>query len=401
MEDPEASVSRWKGHIAALARDIGARLPTTAGESQALAYCHKVLTACGLPVQTDTFSSSGSVFKPHLVAALGILLAFVLYRLLPWTATTVVVLVVIFEIMELTLRPNPLQFVLPRGSSNNVYAVVEPELGQSGSEAGQPGIQDIVIMGHVDSQRTPIIFSSAGWLRAYRMYSAVAFASFVVLSFLYAAGSIWHWPWVWPVSAVPAGLAVLLVALCLQAELSPSTPGANDNATGAGLVLTLAEDLRAQPLTRSRAWLVCTGCEEALHEGAKAFFSAHRRQMVNPRAVVLEMLGCSGPAWLVREGIVLPLYSDPGLRALAARVAQENPQLRAYTGVISGGVTEMSDAALAGVPAITIIGLTPDGEAPYWHRPSDAVDKMDPDVLRRSYLFVRALLKAMDGGEAG
>jgi hypothetical protein len=79
--------------------------------------------------------------------------------------------------------------------------------------------------------------------------------------------------------------------------------------------------------------------------------------MKEPWAVVFEMLGVSGPAWVVKEGFVLPLFSAPDLRRLAEQVA---------------------------------------GEAPHWHRPSDTVDKMDREVLTRAYRFVRKLLTAMD-----
>jgi Iap family predicted aminopeptidase len=109
------------------------------------------------------------------------------------------------------------------------------------------------------------------------------------------------------------------------------------------------------------------------------------------------MLGCSGPGWLVSEGIVLRVHSDPGLRALAARVAADNPTLGAYPCKLDGGMTEMADALAAGIPAITIIGLTPDGKAPYWHLPTDTEDKMDPAAMERNYSFARAVIDALDG----
>jgi len=369
---------------------IGPRGPGSAGEEAALRWASLALTHAGLNPEEDRFVTAGSVFRPHLVAALGMLASFALYPFLRWPAAVLAAAVVVSEILELTLRPNPLQWVLPKAPSGNVFAVVEP--------SGHPE-QDLVLIGHLDTQRTPKIFSSPGWFLAYRAYSTVTFTVFVLTALAYALGAAFGWPWVWPASTVTAVLALLLVALCLEAERSPFTAGANDNATGAGLVLALAEELAARPLKRTRVWCLCTGSEEALHEGARTFFRRHLPQMVRPRALVFEMLGCAGPAWLLREGIVLPLYSDRSLRALAARVAGENPQLGAYPTRLTGGVTEMSDALLAGVPAITLIGVTREGRAPYWHLPTDTWDKVDPEVLGRAQRFALELVRAVDAGE--
>lgn len=383
-----AGLQRWMEHVRRLSEEVGPRGPATEGERRGLGYCGQVLRDLGLAVREDRFPSAGSVFRPHLVAAAGILLAFALYRLAPSLAASLVAVVLVSEVRELTLRPNLLQVVLPKRESGNVFAVLEGP--------GDPGAaRDVVLMGHVDTQRTPIIFSSPGWFAFYRAFSTAAFGSFVLMTLIYAGGAAFGWAWVWPVSAVPAGLAAVLAAICIEAELSPHTPGANDNASGAGLVLALAEEAAANPPPGVRLWLVCTGSEESLHEGARAFFARHRGQMRRPLAMVLEMLAASGPGWMESEGIVLRIPSDPRLRRLAAAVAERHPELGAYPAKLEGGVTEMADALAAGIPAITIIGLTRDGKAPYWHLPSDTADKMVPEAMDRNLRFVRTMLQEM------
>jgi len=388
MGEPIGSVTRWLEHVRALAHDIGPRGPGTPAEGRALDYCRETLASLGLSPGEDRFLTSGSVFRPHLVAGLGVIVAFLLYRVQPWLGAVLAVAVVVLEVLELTLRPNLLQLVPPRLPSRNVWAMVEPRSG--------PVQQDLVLMGHVDTQRTPIIFSTPRWFTVYRVFSTVAFVSFALMAAGYVLGATLGWPWVWPASSVGAVLALLVVAMCVEAELSPQTAGANDNATAAAFVLTLGEELGREPLTRTRVWLVCSGSEEALHEGAREFYRRHRSEMVAPRAIVLEMLGVSGPAWLESEEIVLRLRSDAGLQQLAERVARERPDLGAYPTRLTGGVTEMSDALAAGVPAITVIGLTREGKGPYWHLPTDTVDKMDPAVMERNYGFVKALIEAVD-----
>lgn len=108
------------------------------------------------------------------------------------------------------------------------------------------------------------------------------------------------------------------------------------------------------------------------------------------------MLGAAGPAWLMREGIVVPFRASPTMVTLAQRLAAEHPEWRAHATRIRGGNTEMADALRLGLPAITLTGMTPDGQAPFWHQVGDTVDKIDAEVLSRAYAFVWAYLQALD-----
>lgn len=135
-EGDSDAVARWLAHIKVLAEEIGPRGPTTAGERRALDYCAGVLTACGLCTGGDRFTSTGSVFRPHLVAAIAILVAFALYPVaLPASglaSAALVAFIMACEVMELTLRPNPLQLVPPRRPSANVYGVLAPAVERLG-----------------------------------------------------------------------------------------------------------------------------------------------------------------------------------------------------------------------------------------------------------------------------
>jgi Zn-dependent M28 family amino/carboxypeptidase len=248
----------------------------------------------------------------------------------------------------------------------------------------------------VDSQRTPIIFTSKAWLATYQNFTTVAFVGFAAQVFLYTLGAITQWSWIWPLSAISAICAILLAAMCLQADSTPFTRGANDNATAAGLVLTLAEQMKTEPLKHTRIWLVCTGCEEAQHYGAIDFFRRHKNELEHPKALVFEMLGCGGPAWLTDEGIIVPFHADQGLVRLAEQISSDHPELNGYPTHITGGNTEMADALRLGIPAITITGLGPHGEAPYWHQVGDTYDKMDKSALARNYAFVWNMVQAVD-----
>jgi Peptidase family M28 len=385
------SVQTWLRHIRALSEDIGPRGSTTEGERLGAEYCRQALATLGYEVQVEGFSSARSIFEPHLLAASVMLIAYAVYplagRLTAGIAAALSLLALGSDLLELSFRENPLRWLVSKGSSQNVVATVSPTGEQR---------QDLVLIGHIDTQRTPLIFSSKGWLDSYKAFTTIAFLAFALQTLLYILGALTEWRWVWPVTLVSAVCSLLLILLCLQADSTPFCAGANDNATGAGLVLTLAEQLQTQPLEHTRVWLACTGCEEVQHYGAIDFFRRHRAELHKPVTIAFEMLGCTGPAWLVKEGIVVPFYADRGLVALAERLSGEHPEWQAHATQINGGNTEMADALRIGIPAITLTGMTPEGDAPYWHMLSDTYDKMDEDVLQRAYHFTWAYIQALD-----
>jgi Peptidase family M28 len=384
-------LTSWLTHIRVLAKDIGPRGSTREGERRGSEYCLTVFKQLGLNPVMESYKSARSIFQPHLFASVGMLAAFIIYpiggRASALIAFLIALVALVSDLMELSFRDNLLRRLVSKGPSQNVHAVISP----SGEH-----VQDLVVIGHVDSQRTPLVFKSVGWLAIYKSFTTIAFICFTLQVVLYGLGTFTQWGWIWPISALGALCAVLLAAMCIQADLTPFTDGANDNASGAALVLTLAEHFRVTPLQRSRLWLVCSGCEEVQHYGAIDFFRRHRKELHSPKTLVFEMLGCSGPAWLVKEGIIIPFHADPELVALAERLAKERPDLGAHPAAISGGNTEMADSLRVGIPAITIAGMGPKGEAPYWHMVEDTFDKMVPGLMACNYEFVWNYIQAID-----
>jgi hypothetical protein len=342
--------------------------------------------------QVEQFTSARSIFQPHLLTAAAMLVAFAVYPLAGRTSALIAAIISLaaltFDLLELSFVNNPLRWIVAKGPSQNVVATV-----QSSAEHRQ----DLVLIGHIDTQRTPIVFSTPRWVAAYKTFTTVAFVLFAAQTVLYLLGTLTGWPWIWPLTGLSAVGALLLMAMCIQADHTPFTAGANDNASAVGLVLTLAEALRERPLQYTRVWLACTGCEEVQHYGAIDFFRRHRSTLKHANVIAFEMLGCAGPSWLTKEGIIVPFHADAGLMNLAEEIAAQHPELGAYAAQIRGGNTEMADALRLGIRAITIGGQTRDGGMPYWHQVGDTFDKMNPEVLERAYAFTWAFISALDG----
>jgi hypothetical protein len=381
----------WLSHIKALAVDIGPRGSTTEGERRGSEYCQAILDRMGLKPGLESFQSAVSNFDPHFYAAVFMLAAFFIYpmggRLTAALAAGISILAYVSEVLELGFKPNLLRKMVRKGSSQNVFSVLPP----SGEHK-----KDLVLIGHVDSQHTPIIFKTRTWVKVYSTFTTVAFVLFAIQIILFTLGIFFQWSWIWYAVIPSAICAFLLAAMCLQANLTPYTAGANDNASAVGMVLTLAEEIQKNPLQHTRVYFVCTGCEETQHYGAIDFFNRHRSEMVNPKGIVFELVGCAGPGYLTQEGIVVPFHSDAELLSKVTKLSSDHPDWGAYPVQINGGNSELADCVRFKVPAITIFGLTRDGEAPYWHMMTDTFDKMNPEVMENTYALTWALIQEID-----
>lgn len=395
MNEPTSShpqVSTWLDHICSLSVDIGPRGPTYDGERQGAEYARWEFRRMGLDACWESFQSARSIFLPHVLGSLLMVLAFAIFPLggrpTAMLAAALSLLVIVNELLELGFRDNLFRRIVPKAESQNVFAVIPP-MGEHQ--------RDLVLVGHLDTQRTPIFFRSPRWVKVYDNFTTVIFISYIVQVVLYTLAIFFPLSWIWYATVPTALCALIMAAFFIEADLSPFTAGANDNATAVGLVLTLAEELKKQPLWHTRVFAVCTGCEEVQHYGMIDWYRRHRAELKDPQAVVFEMLGVDGPAWLTREGIIVPFKPDPGLASVCQELAVEHPEWGAYPSHISGGNTEMADAVRANVPAITLFGQTRQGVAPYWHQKEDTFDKMNPEVMERTWYFTRALIDKIAG----
>ena len=147
---------------------------------------------------------------------------------------------------------------------------------------------------------------------------------------------------------VPTVVLILYVPLLLEIALSPAAPGENDNASGAALVVRLAE--RLDFLEGFGVHVLLTGSQKAMAQGIRAFLKMHRRQFARDRTVVLNVdkVGSGELHVTKKEGPLLTVRSHPQLVAL-----MDAPTL------VNREPSDGYAAASARLPAITV---TCDGE---------------------------------------
>jgi hypothetical protein len=177
-------------------------------------------------------------------------------------------------------------------------------------------------------------------------------------------------------------------------DSAPGAPGANDNASGLGVVAALASRLRAiQP--GCDVWLVATGAEERVYTGspdhlgalalarrARARGGARRLQW----ALSLDEVGRDRPFWL-RSPVGAPRTRVEGALLRAGRRAGVPVSWVRDEGT---GNSDHREFELLGLPGLKL-GVGAGGE-PCRHTPCDRPQRLDPTSLRLARRLVEGAL---------
>ncbi len=384
-------------HVKHLAETIGPRGSTTPSERQAAEYAAGVMRDVGLEPHVEEFTSPVSGWRPFALGATVALVVTVLLLLTAgvtggrWAAALlgVVMLATTLSVfLEMYFRPNLLRPFVRKGTSQNVWAVVPAVAATS----------KVVLVAHLDTHRTPWVFSRPWRLRFFSVVTSLGVVAFVLAALVCLAFAVTGWLWlVWvAVCLVPVHLTVL--ALTLQPDTTSFTAGANDNASGVGVVLSLAKRLAREPLQRTEVVVLASGCEEVGSVGSKAFIDRHPDLLEGAYAISVDNVGGhgAGVCYTSVEGMVFPLRPSPDLFALAGEIRVANPELDAYSRPYTTLHTDATCFMANGVPSLSFVGLTPEGVIPDWHQVSDVFENVDPQTVQRTEEFVWRLLQGLD-----
>jgi hypothetical protein len=383
-------------HVRYLVENIGPRGSTRNGEARAAYYVSQVLLGMGLEPVTEEFVSARSKYWPYALAAGVNLFCVALLefngKIGALAALGLQMFNLVAVILELNGRPNPLRWILPKGHSQNVYALLQPR--------GEVKRQ-VVLVAHLDTNRTPLLNSNHAWELVFLSLLPASFVSAIALIALLTAWLVVPLPVFRILALLPALVFLAAGLLMLQADLTPYTVGADDNASAVGVTLSLANRLVRQPLSHTEVWFLLDGCEEVALYGAEAFAGRHGEQLRQAFWIVLDSLGGAGGSlhFTQRETLLRSVYSDPELVGIFAQVAEERPELCAGPLILKTGANATDGTALArhGFRQIALLASGPRGsELLELHRLSDDLDHVDSDLLGRSERFVWEVLHRID-----
>ncbi len=386
-------------YIAHLTQDLGHRGSTTVNEIKAAVYARRVLVKLGVPkVESQRFRSAVKLWRPYILCLTLGLIGAVVYSL---AGTLTQVLASFLSALgawwiyrELNFEDNPARRVMPVGNSQNVIGTIPPQ-GEIRAR--------VVLVGHLDSGQTPVLFSTPWLLPVFVAISALAIASLVLNAILYLLGAATSDPSWYDWSWVGTALQGAALVFAMEAELSPYTEGANDNASAVGVVISLAQCVTDQPLKHTEVWILLSGCEEVGCYGMVNFLDAYGTHLRDAYFINLEAVGSGDICYTAWEGMLGIHRSDPHLLEIAGRIGAQHPELKGRAEVLRAGYTETGVVAKNRMKGITVLTMKHNGlfhYVPFWHQREDVFENLDEQTLHHVREFAWEMLQEIDR-EAG
>lgn len=312
-------------HARFLCEQIGPRGATTPQEKRAAEYARDQLQRSGLSdARVQSFRAARSGWLPLTIAfsvavwgtilcwgsfyltrqpAIGAFSGALLCAISAWTVYAIA-----------TQRQHPLSRWLSSAGSHNAVG----RIAATGTATRQ-----VVLVANLDTYPDSWVFRTPRRTRMFYNLLRAASVSLIVSIGLFALGALEAWSFAF-VSAGVCGLVQSAgILLTIQADQGDFDAGANDNASGVGVVLALAQQLHEAPLAHTEVWIVCAGSHTLGNGGLQAFM-----QQQTVLAQTAWFIGCQRVgrgeqvAYVEREGW-LPQVTSREVRDLIARAVTD------------------------------------------------------------------------------
>lgn len=371
---------------------------TTQAEKQAAEFTLAQLKSMGIEdVKLEPFIGLRSIWL-FIALALGVALvghaAFWLLRQPAGDYPALLISLLAFGLSGLmlwrkfTFRSYPLRNYLPHAPSQNVVAIIPP--------AGEVR-QRVVLVGHLDSHRAVFWFANNILVVVFAILSVVTIYGVYLSILLYLLAVLTRLEFFAWLGLILAGFHFLGWFTGVTADLGRYSPGANDNASGAGTVLALAERLKSQPLQNTEIWLALTGCEESGCDGMLSLLKEHGSTLRQAHFIDFEMVGIGDSLrYISKEGNLHRHRIPKEFEELIKEVGDPfgiKPASTPPVGAFSEGGTLWEH----GYKAVCISAYAHNSPIlPEWHRLTDTPDRLQLESLERIHALAWALLQRLD-----
>lgn len=381
-------------HIIFFTTSLPHRGSTTQFEKQAADYAYEELKSNGYRPIVQEFKSAISAYYPALVFGIGMFSSSFYFVLFPFYQIALISLgcisfFIVNILLDSAFKKNIISELLPKKSSQNIIAQL-PSLGKKK--------QTLIFIAHIDSHRTPLLFSSPFWVNILKILVPAALVCSSIVSILILLYITTHQLFIYPLLLISCAFLIFII-LMAQADTTPYTSGANDNASGTATVLALASYFKSHPLTNTELYFVLSGCEEVGSYGARAFAQSYKKIIPCAYWFTIDGLGAKGsvPAILAIETFFLSIKSDPHLLQVAKKTIIDNPSDDAFIlPEYRGAYTDSSPGRIEGFKVISLVALKKNGILPTWHTLSDNFHNLDKNTLQKCVNFILHFIKRID-----
>lgn len=324
-------------HARYIATRIGPRGAATPEEKQAADYAQRQMQQLGLrEVHLELFSTSSAGWLPiTIIFSIAVWGVFACWSLFYLTQTRLVgallaaglcLAALALLYLEVTLRDHPVRRLTARSTSHNAIGRIAP----TGTIK-----QCVVLISNLDTPPAAPVLKTPRRSRFFRAVFYIGAASLPGSVMFYLLGGLDIWEWAFVFAGIFGLLQSAVIVQSLRADHGEFTPGANNNASGLGTVLALAERLRGTPLQNTEVWVACCGSHTAGGSGLRALLLQHANELNTAWFIGFEGVGVGDRLiYFAREGW-LRRSVHPAIRDLIARTAKANPEQKIEAEAIS------------------------------------------------------------------
>lgn len=381
-------------HVMYLSKRIGARGAESDGESAAASYVVRQFEKFDVDVDVEPFLSCKSDVSAIIILYILAILAYFAFRLSSALSLLIAILVFFLFQME-TYSWAVISKLLHQSSASNVLGTVRPKKSVE---------QIVVLVANYDSaKRSPL--SKPRLARAYRFLYIFSFFSIIMIVVLAIVGqgatllkvSRNTTLLIWECAAPFPALLVVMSALMIWGETRGLyTAGANDNASGVGVLLSVIAAIADNPLENTTVIGAATARGFAGGRGMVALLKKRKRTLKDALIINLDHIGRGETRVITREGVMFGFRGSRKLTRLAMKVIARSKSLEIGKGKCRVKKSDAMVANARGYNAITIGGATK-GSYEGWRDSDDVFEAIQRGSLDTAVRFVHLLLEEIDG----
>jgi Peptidase family M28 len=380
-------------HVMFLSRRIGARVAESDGESAAASYIISQFEKADVDVDVETFFAWKSDFTAIIILYILAIIAYLIFRF-NYTLSFLIAALVFFLFQMETYSWAVISKLLHRSSASNVLGTVRPKGNVE---------QIVVLSANYDSAKSSPL-GRPFLARAYRVLYIISFICIIMVVVLSIVGlgatltklarhftfQIWLFA-----SPFPAFLLIMAAVMTWGEIRSHYTAGANDNASGVGVMLSVISAIAVNPLENTTVIGAATARGFAGGRGMIALLKKRKRTLKDAYIINLDHIGRGETRVITREGVMLGFHSSRRLTRLAMKVASVSKSLKIEKGKCRVKKSDAMVANARGYRAITI-GGTAKGAYDGWRDVDDVFETIQRGSLDKAVRFVHLILEEID-----
>jgi len=389
-------MSREMDHIQMLAGEIGFRVATTEGEHRAANYIEREMRSYGLQETRQepfpcTTESMNSTF-PYIYTALG---SSLLAPFAPLLGLTGLLATPATLIGEFRTNKGPVTWLTRKGTSHNVIGIL-PASGEVKTR--------IVLLTHYDSVRVRNFMKPNEGKSSQRFLMPLFGLSYLTAIGSSALGFLARRRknkalarTMQGVSGVAGAAMVTLKTPLLMGQMIRGVDGegANDNASGVAVLLSLAEQMAHTPLEHTEVWFVATGGEEIGLVGARALAKKHGKALKDAYFFAVDTVGAGRIHYTVQENFLGRADVSHDVVDILVTASEKGPH-SAIPYMLRAGGTDAGAMLAKRFKAASISCLVKDGKFPEINWPTDTRTYVEPETPAKVTAFMKDVLYEID-----